>query len=221
MKVIDYKNVDILQEELVILKDVNFSVNPSEMIYLCGKVGSGKSTLLKSFYAEVPVQNGEASVFSFNMRKLKNKEVPALRRRMGIIFQDFRLLSDRSVFENLDFVLKTTGWKDKKQRAEQIDLVLSTVGLNKKSYKRPHQLSGGEQQRVAIARALLNSPELIIADEPTGNLDLETSTELISLLYEISKSGTSVIVATHNTSLVEQFPGRVFNCDDETLIERL
>ena len=177
MKIIEYKGVDIRHDELMVLREVNFDVAQGEFVYLCGKVGSGKSSLLKSLYAEVPIKNGESRIFGYDLQSIKNSEIPMLRRKIGIVFQDFKLLGDRSVYENLEFVLRATGWKDKKKMGEQIDLVLGTVGLVKKGYKRPHQLSGGEQQRVAIARALLNSPELIIADEPTGNLDPQTSRE--------------------------------------------
>lgn len=219
MKIIEYKGVDIRHDELMVLREVNFDVAQGEFVYLCGKVGSGKSSLLKSLYAEVPIKNGESRIFGYDLQSIKNSEIPMLRRKIGIVFQDFKLLGDRSVYENLEFVLRATGWKDKKKMGEQIDLVLGTVGLVKKGYKRPHQLSGGEQQRVAIARALLNSPELIIADEPTGNLDPQTSRELLELLHAICQSGTAVIVATHNIGLVRQYPGRVFICEDECLKE--
>ena len=219
MSLVEYKGVDICQEELIVLRDVDFCVEAGEFVYLCGKVGSGKSSFLKSLYADVPVKNGEAKVFSYNLRKLKYKEIPMLRRKIGIVFQEFQLLGDRTVDANLEFVLRATGWKDKKKIAEQIELVLSTVGMSKKGYKRPHQLSGGEQQRIVIARALLNSPELIIADEPTGNLDPETSRELMELLHAISQSGTTVLMATHNMGLVEQFPGRIFQCADDKMVE--
>ena len=208
MSLVEYKGVDICQEELIVLRDVDFCVEAGEFVYLCGKVGSGKSSFLKSLYADVPVKNGEAKVFSYNLRKLKYKEIPMLRRKIGIVFQEFQLLGDRTVDANLEFVLRATGWKDKKKIAEQIELVLSTVGMSKKGYKRPHQLSGGEQQRIVIARALLNSPELIIADEPTGNLDPETSRELMELLHAISQSGTTVLMAPRNMGLWEQYPGR-------------
>lgn len=219
MELINYKDVEISQEELLVLRDVNFTVSSGEFIYLCGKVGSGKSSLLKSIYAEVPIKVGEGKVFDFDMRKLKRKDVPALRRKIGIIFQDFQLLLDRTVNQNLEFVLRATGWKDKKKIADQINLCLETVGMNKKGYKRPHQLSGGEQQRIVIARALLNSPELIIADEPTGNLDSKTARELVELLHAISSSGTAVIMATHNMNLVEQIPGKIYLCENEKLVE--
>lgn len=218
-KLIDYHNVDIQQQELVVLRDVDFELKQGEFVYLLGKVGSGKSSLLKSFYAEVPIKKGEAKIFDYDLRTIKRKDIPFLRRKIGIIFQDFQMLGDRTVQENLEFVLKATGWKDKRKIAEQIDLVLSNVGMAKKGYKRPHQLSGGEQQRVVIARALLNSPELIIADEPTGNLDPQTGRGIVELLYAICKGGTSVIMATHNHTFFEMFPGRVVSCTDQELVE--
>lgn len=218
-KLIEYKNVDILQQELVIFRDVDFELKKGEFVYLLGKVGSGKSSLLKSFYAEVPIKTGEARIFNYNLRTLKRKEIPYLRRKIGIVFQDFQLLSDRTVHENLEFVLRATGWKDKKKIAEQIDLVLNNVGMGKKGYKRPHQLSGGEQQRIVIARALLNSPELVIADEPTGNLDPQTGKEIVELLHEICRGGTSVIMATHNHTFLETFPGRIVSCHDQKICE--
>lgn len=219
MSLVEYKGVDICQEELIVLRDVDFEVNQGEFVYLCGKVGSGKSSFLKSLYAEVPVKNGSAKIFEYDLRKLKRKDIPMLRRKIGIVFQEFQLLGDRTVDANLEFVLRATGWKDKNKIAEQIELVLSTVGMSKKGYKRPHQLSGGEQQRVVIARALLNSPELILADEPTGNLDPQTSRELMELLHAISQGGTTILMATHNMGLLEQFPARVINFVDDHMVE--
>lgn len=220
MIIIEYKNVDICHRELIVLRDVNFEVKQSEFIYLCGKTGSGKSSLLKSFYAEVPVIKGEAKIFDCDLKKISRRQIPMLRRKIGIVFQDFQLLGDRSVHQNLEFVLRATGWKNRREIEEQIDLVLTTVGLPQKGYKRPHQLSGGEQQRIVIARALLNSPQLIVADEPTGNLDPEIATELTALLHEISRGGTSVIMATHNMNLIEKFPAKTFLAEDEKLIIR-
>ena len=217
---VDYKNVDIYQEEMPVLCNVDFAVERGEFIYLLGKVGSGKSTLIKSLYAEVPIKRGDAHIFDYDLKHLKRRDVPTLRRKIGIVFQDFQLLGARSVNDNLEFVLRATGWKDKRKIAEQIELVLSVVGMSKKGYKRPHQLSGGEQQRVVIARALLNSPEVIVADEPSGNLDPETANEIFSLLYEISRGGTCVIVATHNHSFLNVYPGRIFVCEDERLTEQ-
>lgn len=219
MSLVNYTGVDVSQEELVVLRDVNLQIDRGEFVYLLGKVGSGKSTLLKSLYAEVPIKKGEAHIFDYNLSAIKRADVPFLRRKIGIVFQDFQLLSDRTINQNLEFVLRATGWKDKHKITEQIELVLSIVGMSKKGYKRPHQLSGGEQQRIVIARALLNSPELIVADEPTGNLDPITAKALVALLYEISQGGTSVVMATHNHSFMEAFPGRVCYCEDEKLTE--
>lgn len=210
--IIEYNDVELLRKEHVVLKHVSFSVEPGEMVYLIGSVGSGKSTLLKSLYGEVPLSAGEARVFDYNLATLRRKQVPMLRRKIGIVFQDFQLLMDRNVFANLDFVLRATGWKNASEREERIDSVLAEVGMANKSYKMPHELSGGEQQRIVIARALLNSPELILADEPTGNLDPETGEQIIRRLYDIARGGTAVLVATHNLSLLEQFPGRVLRC---------
>lgn len=216
---VEYNNVDIFQDELPVLRNVNLQIDRGEFVYLLGKVGSGKSTLLKSMYAEVPLKRGDGRVFDYDLSHLKRRDIPMFRRKIGIVFQDFQLLGDRSVEANLEFVLRATGWKDKRKIAEQIELVLSVVGLAKKGYKRPHQLSGGEQQRVVIARALLNSPEVIVADEPSGNLDPETANEIFSLLHEISKGGTTVIIATHNHSFLNVYPGRILRCENEQLIE--
>lgn len=212
-----YECVDICQQEHLVLRDVDFQVKKGEFIYLLGKVGSGKSSLLKSLYAEVPIKKGKAHIFNYDLRKIKRKDVPLLRRKVGIIFQDFQLLIDRTVQENLSFVLRATGWKDKSKIEEQIALVLQCVGMGKKGYKMPHQLSGGEQQRIVIARALLNSPELIIADEPTGNLDPETANDIVSLLHDICSSGTSVIMATHNVNLIKDHPGKIIRCEEMEL----
>ena len=217
--IIDYKNVELCHRELIVLRDVNFEVAQGEFIYLCGKTGSGKSSLLKSMYAEVPIKNGEAKIFDYDLAKIHRRQIPMLRRKIGIIFQDFQLLHDRSVHKNLEFVLRATGWKDSQKIEEQISLVLETVGLPQKGYKRPHQLSGGEQQRIVIARSLLNSPQLIAADEPTGNLDPEIAAELVALLHDIAKSGTSIIMATHNMNLIEKFPAKTFVTDNEKLMQ--
>ena len=218
-QLIQYKDVEIRQQELTILRDVNLEVNSGEFIYLLGKVGSGKSSLLKSFYAEVPVKTGDATILDYDLRKIKRNEVPFLRRKIGIVFQDFQLLMDRTVYENLLFVLKATGWNSKAAMDDMIHEVLNQVGMDKKAYKMPHQLSGGEQQRVVIARALLNSPEIILADEPTGNLlDPETGAELMELLYSIRLSGTTVMVATHNLTWIDRFPGRILRFENEHVI---
>lgn len=216
--IIDYKNVEVLRKEHVVLKDVNFEVNPGEFVYLIGKVGSGKSSLLKTMYAEVPVIQGEARVFDYYLPGIKRKQIPFLRRRIGIVFQDFQLLTDRSVYANLDFVLEATGWRDKSERENRVDEALRRVGMANKSYKMPHELSGGEQQRVVIARALLNKPDLILADEPTGNLDPETGMQIVAQLHDIAADGTAVIMATHNHSLMETFAGRVMQIEGKRLI---
>lgn len=215
--IIEYNDVELLRKEHVVLKHVGFSIEPGEMVYLIGAVGSGKSTLLKSLYAEVSVESGEARVFDYDLRQIRRKDVPMLRRKIGIVFQDFQLLMDRNVFSNLDFVLRATGWKNADEREKRIDEVLAEVGMANKSYKMPHELSGGEQQRIVIARALLNSPELILADEPTGNLDPVTGEQIMRRLYEISRGGTAVVVATHNLALLQQFPGRVLRCSAKKL----
>lgn len=212
-----YSDVEILRKELIVLKHVNLEVMPGEFLYLVGKVGSGKSSLMKSIYAEVPVESGEADVLGYDLRKIRRKDIPMLRRQIGIVFQDFQLLIDRNVHENLRFVLRATGWKDKELIENRIEDVLKEVGMLNKSYKMPHELSGGEQQRIVIARALLNSPKLILADEPTGNLDPETAAQILSSLQRIAASGTSVIMATHNLQMVEEFPARTLRCADKSV----
>ena len=219
MTIIEYSKVEILRKEHVVLKDVNFAVEPGEFVYMIGKVGSGKSSLLKSIYAEVPILTGEARVFDYDLRSIRRKQIPMLRRRIGIVFQDFQLLSDRTVYANLDFVLQATGWKDRAEREQRIDQVLTRVGMTNKSYKMPHELSGGEQQRVVIARSLLNNPEVILADEPTGNLDPDTGNQIVAHLHEIAAAGTTVIMATHNHQLLEQFAGRVIKIENKKLIQ--
>ena len=219
MQIIDYKNVELCHDEIIVLHDINFAVDEGEFIYLCGKTGSGKSSLLKSLYADMPIKRGEARIFDYDLSKISRRQIPFLRRKIGVIFQDFQLLHDRSVRDNLEFVLKATGWKVARQIDDQIDLVLNTVGLPKKGYKRPHQLSGGEQQRIVIARSLLNSPQLIVADEPTGNLDPDIAAEIVGLLHEISRSGTSVIMATHNMSIVNRYPAKTFVVENENIRE--
>ncbi len=217
--IIDYKNVEVLRKELLVLKNVNFQLEEGQFVYLIGRVGSGKSSLMKTMYAEVPIEMGEARIFDYDLSAIRRKDVPMLRRQIGVVFQDFQLLSDRSVYDNLLFVLKTTGWKNKTDIDERINEVLSEVGMEHKSYKMPHELSGGEQQRIAIARALLNRPKLILADEPTGNLDQETGHQIMSLLHRICAEGTAVIMATHNIQLTEDFPARVVKCEDKNVIE--
>ena len=217
--IIDYKTVEVLRKELLVLKNVNFQLEEGQFVYLIGRVGSGKSSLMKTMYAEVPIEMGEARIFDYDLSAIRRKDVPMLRRQIGVVFQDFQLLSDRSVYDNLLFVLKATGWKNKTDIDERINEVLSEVGMEHKSYKMPHELSGGEQQRIAIARALLNRPKLILADEPTGNLDQETGHQIMSLLHRICAEGTAVIMATHNIQLTEDFPARVVKCEDKNVIE--
>lgn len=215
--VIQLKQAVIKQRDNIILKDVNIDIKQGEFIYLIGKVGSGKSSLLKTLYGELPLQLGLGNIVGFSLSKIKRKQKALLRRKLGIVFQDFRLLSDRNVHNNLLFVLKATGWKNKKAIEDRITNVLEKVGMAKKGYKMPHELSGGEQQRIVIARALLNSPEIILADEPTGNIDPETSYQLTELLKDLSDSGKTVIIATHQYDLIERYPGIVYKCDDNTV----
>ena len=218
MALVSYKNVSINRQAKNVLKDVTFLLEPSKFYYLVGKVGSGKSSLMKTMYADVPIFNGEeAEVMSYDLLNIKSKEIPFLRRKLGIVFQDFQLIQDRSVYENLDFVLKATGWNDKNEINQRIGEVLREVGMANKSYKMPHELSGGEQQRIVIARALLNSPDLILADEPTGNLDPTTGYQILSLLHSLVNSGHTVLMATHNHQLLDDFPGEVFRCADKHL----
>ncbi len=214
---IDYKNVNIYNDDKLILSGVNFTLKPGEFVYIIGKVGSGKSTLFRTIYGEQPVDGGEATVLDYNMRKIKQRHIPLLRRRMGIVFQDFQLLSDRTVERNLDFVLRSTGWKKSEERRLRIDEVLNTVDLQDKKQHFPHELSGGEQQRIAIARALLNTPEIILADEPTGNLDAETSRNIMNTLKQISAGGTAVVMITHNLNVMNDCPGTVYVCKDGKL----
>ena len=202
----------------LVLSDVNLTVRPGELVYLIGRVGSGKSSLMKTLYAELPLVEGEGWVAGFDLTKIRRKDIPYLRRRMGIVFQDYQLLTDRNVFQNLQFVLKATGWKNDMEIKNKIAEVLNEVGLVNKEYKMPFQLSGGEQQRLSIARALLNNPQVILADEPTGNLDPETGQQIVDHLREISRMGTAVLMATHNTQIVEQYPARVLRCDNKQLI---
>jgi cell division transport system ATP-binding protein len=207
-ELINYKNVEIRQADQIVLHDVNLSVQSGEMIYLLGKVGSGKSSLMKTIYGALPITAGEAHVLEYDIRRIRRRKLPYLRRRLGIIFQDYKLLTDRSVEENLLFVLRATGWKDRKLMRDHVHEVLEQVGMETKAYKKPYELSGGEQQRVVIARALLNSPEMILADEPTGNLDMETGSEIMDLLYSISRAGITVLMSTHNSLWPERYPGR-------------
>lgn len=216
---ITLKNVGIYQNENLILEELNFELNKGEFVYLVGKTGSGKSSLLKTLYGELPLKSGTGQVAGFDISGLKRKQIPYLRRKIGIVFQDFQLLSDRTVSDNLLFVMEATGWKDKKKMSSSVDQLLHMVGLEGKNNQLPHQLSGGEQQRVAIARALVNEPELILADEPTGNLDPETSAEILNLMFAISRNGTAVLMATHDYSIMERFPMRTMKCENKKLIE--
>ena len=217
---IEYKNVTISQGDKEILTGVDFHVDEGEFVYIIGKVGTGKSSLLKTIYEELDIDSADkAEVLGRDIMTLKRKEVPALRKEMGIIFQDFQLLSDRSVFNNLKFVLQATGWKDKNKITERIEQVLEKVGMNERANSMPHELSGGEQQRIDIARSLLNEPKMIIADEPTGNLDIETADNIVSLLKDITKSGTAVVMSTHNMPILDKFPGIVYRCEDGHLSE--
>lgn len=216
---IRYKDVAVHQQELCVLSGVNMELHAGELVYLIGKVGSGKTSLLKTFYAELDVASGEAVVLDNDMRRIRRKDIPALRRKLGIVFQDYQLLIDRTVYQNLEFVLKATGWKDKTKVKERIAEVLALVGMERKGYKFPHELSGGEQQRVGIARAILNSPRIILADEPTGNLDVKTGHVIAQLLSDLSRQGALVVVTTHNLRLLQDFPGRVYRCMDHRLKE--
>lgn len=217
MAVIEYKKVELHRNDLIALKDINLSINEGEFVYLIGKVGSGKSSLLKSLYAEIPIAAGDVRVLDYDLATIRLKQIPFLRRQLGIVFQDFQLLTDRSAYDNLRFVLEATGWKDKVDINQRIEEVLRHVGMLNKSYKKPHELSGGEQQRIVIARALLNNPRIIIADEPTGNLDPATGVAIVRHLHDIAAEGTTVIMATHNMALVEQFPARVIKCENRTI----
>jgi cell division transport system ATP-binding protein len=217
---IDYKKVNIYQDDVCVLKDIDFHVDEGEFIYIIGKVGSGKSSLLKTTYCELDIEEAEkAEALGRNLLELRRKEIPALRREMGIIFQSFQLLHDRSVKKNMEFVLKATGWKNKDERKERIEEVLEAVGMLEKKNKMPHELSGGEQQRIAIARALLNRPKIIIADEPTGNLDPETAGNIVTLLKNISQTGTAIVMTTHNMPMLDRFPGIVYRCKNGKLID--
>lgn len=217
---IEYKDVTIYQDEQCVLKDVNFHVDESEFIYLIGKVGSGKSSLMKTMYCELDIDSATtANVLGHDVMTIKRKHIPQLRREMGIIFQDFKLLTDRTVFNNLRFVLRATGWKKNDEIKNRVNEVLKAVGMEGCNDKMPHELSGGEQQRIAIARALLNSPKIIIADEPTGNLDPETASNIVELLKDITKTGTAVVMSTHNIPMLDKYPGIVYQCEDGCLKE--
>lgn len=210
--ILELEDAKVYQDENLVLTDLNFKIQKGEFVYLIGETGSGKSSLLKTLYADLPLKEGKGKVGEFSLNKIKRSKIPLLRRSIGIVFQDFQLLSDRTVDDNLSFVLKATGWKNKKEIKARIQEVLEMVGLQTKGFKMPHQLSGGEQQRVAIARALLNQPKLILADEPTGNLDPETSQRILNLLIQISQKGTAVLMATHDYTLMQRFHQRTLQC---------
>ena len=217
--IIELKECNIWQQDHLVLTDVNLSVKKGEFMYLVGRVGSGKTSLIKTLNAQIPLREGSGIVAGYNLSRLRKKDVPMLRRKLGIVFQDFQLLIDRSVHDNLEFVLKATGWKNRQETETRIGEVLDKVGLGLKGYKMPHQLSGGEQQRVVIGRALLNDPDIILADEPTGNLDPETSEGIIKLLREISTTGRAVVIATHNYTILKKFPARTVKCENGKLAE--
>lgn len=217
--IINIKKAKIVNSDITILNEVDLKLEAGEFVYLIGKTGSGKSSLLKTIYGELKLKIGNGQVCGFVLEKLKKSEIPYLRRKLGIVFQDFELLTDRTVHDNLHFVLKATGWKDKKKMEKRIKEVLEHVGLGAKGYKMPHELSGGEQQRVVISRALLNKPELLLADEPTGNLDPETSQNILKLLQSIAAEGTSILMATHDYTVMEQFPARTIRCEDQRVKE--
>jgi cell division transport system ATP-binding protein len=217
--ILQLNQANIFQQKHLVLSNVTLHIDKGEFVYLIGKTGSGKSSLLKTLYGDIHLNNGDGTVAGFHLNHLKNKQVPFLRRKLGIVFQDFQLLTDRSVNNNLLFVLRATGWNEKSKVDARIKEVLEKVGLGTKGYKMPHELSGGEQQRVAVARPLLNDPELILADEPTGNLDPETSTDIMKLLFDISKSGCAVLMATHNYEIIKKFPARIIRCEQGRVIE--
>lgn len=214
---IRYQNICIQQQGLEILEDINFELNKGEFVYLIGKVGSGKTSFLKTIYGELEIESGEAEVMGLNMRTIKQKHIPDLRRQLGIVFQDFQLLTDRTVHANLEFVLRATGWKNKVDIHMRIEEVLEQVGMGGKGYKMPNELSGGEQQRIVIARAILNKPELILADEPTGNLDAETGRSIVELLKGICEKGSAILMITHNLNLLTEYPGKVYRFDNHHL----
>ena len=213
------KNIKLCLDENIVLQNASLTLQDGEFVYVIGKVGSGKSSLLKALYCEIPIMEGQGFVMGYDLRNIKTKDIPFLRRKLGIVFQDFQLLTDRTVFKNLEFVLKATGWTKKQDIETRINDVLEQVGMPNKGYKMPHELSGGEQQRIVIARSLLNEPKLILADEPTGNLDPETSIQIVQLLHDICKKGKAVIMSTHNYMIVENFSARVVKCENAGLYD--
>lgn len=219
LPLVQFENAKIIQNKQTILSDVNIEVQQGDFTFLIGKTGTGKSSLIKTLYADLPLQSGTGRVSDFNLVEIKQREIPFLRRKLGVVFQDFKLLPDRSIFENLSFVLKATGWKDKKEIKERIEEVLDSLGVGSISGKYAFELSGGEQQRVAIARALLNEPELIIADEPTGNLDPQTSLEIMEVFRGLHQKGMTIIMATHDYNMIVKFPGKILRCDSGKIYE--
>ena len=217
--VLQLQNASIFQRESLILSEVSLTINKGEFVYLIGKTGSGKSSFMKTLYGDLPLQQGQGTIVDFDLTTLKEKQIPYLRRKLGVVFQDFKLLNDRTVKENLKFVLKATGWKNQNEMDDKIDKVLDKVGMKTKGFKYPYQLSGGEQLRVAIARALLNDPELILADEPTGNLDPQTSVEVMGVLQEINKNGNTILMATHDYALLLKYPSKTLKCDGNKIFE--
>ena len=217
--IIHLDKVSIYQSHNLVLSNVSVTIEKGEFVYLVGRTGSGKSSLLKTLYADLPLTQGAATIAGYNLKFIRKKEIPYLRRKLGIVFQDFQLLSDRSINDNLLFVMKATGWKDKEKTQQRTREVLEKVGLGTKGFKMPHELSGGEQQRLSIARALINDPEVILADEPTGNLDPETSEGIITLLKEISKSGRAVLFGTHDVLLLQKFPSRIIKCENGKILD--
>jgi len=217
--ILSLHNVDIYQDKELVLKEVNIEINRGEFIYLIGKTGSGKSSFIKTLYADLPLKKGNGNIVGFDLSKLKEKKIPYLRRKIGVVFQDFKLLPDRNIYKNLEFVLRATGWKDSQRIKQKIQDVLQKVSMFEKIHQMPHQISGGEQQRVAIARALLNDPEIILADEPTGNLDPQTSSEVMQLLREINQNGKTIIMATHDYALIMKFPAKTIKCDQGVVFD--
>ena len=217
--ILKLKDASIFQGESLVLSNVNVEINKGDFVYLIGKTGTGKSSFMKTLYGDLPLNEGEGHIVDFDLKHLKEKDIPFLRRKLGVVFQDFKLLTDRTINDNLLFVLKATGWKDKDKMTERVEAVLAKVDMKTKGFKFPHELSGGEQQRIAIARALLNDPELILADEPTGNLDPQTSIEVMEVLQEINKNGNTILMATHDYALLLKYPSKTLKCDENQVYE--